>query len=74
MSSDSLQRYVTPDASVQHHLVFDRSIFKDCDISSDAQGTTVTVNTVPVTSFAVVPLTEPARLLVTFTPQGSASN
>jgi len=34
----------------------------------------LTVNTVPVTSFAVVPLTEPPRLLVTFTPQGSASN
>ncbi len=69
-----LLKDVTPDASIQHHLVFDRSIFKDCDISSDAQGTTVSVNTVPVSSFAVVPLTEPPRLLVTFTPQGSASN
>ena len=64
----------TADAGIQHHVVFDRSIFKDCDIDSDAQGTTLTVNTVPVTSFAVVPLTEPPRLLVTFTPQGSASN
>jgi outer membrane protein assembly factor BamD (BamD/ComL family) len=69
-----LLRGVTPDAGIQHHVVFDRSIFKDCDISSDAQGTTVTVNTVPVSSFAVVPLSEPPRLLVTFTPQGNASN
>jgi outer membrane protein assembly factor BamD len=69
-----LLKDVTPDASVQHHLVFDRSIFKDCDIDSNAQGTTITVNTVPVSSFAVVPLTEPPRLLVTFTAQGSASN
>jgi outer membrane protein assembly factor BamD len=69
-----LLKDVTPDAGIQHHVVFDRSIFKDCDISSDAQGTTVTVNTVPVSSYAVVPLTEPPRLLVTFTPQGSASN
>ncbi len=69
-----LLKDVTPEAGMQHHVVFDRSIFKDCDISTDAQGTTVTVNTVPVSSFAVVPLTEPPRLLVTFTPQGSASN
>ncbi len=69
-----LLKDVTPDASVQHHLVFDRSIFKDCDVETDAKGTTVTVNTVPVSSYAVVPLTEPPRLLVTFTPQGSASN
>ena len=64
----------TADAGLQHHVVFDRSIFKDCDIDTDAQGTTLTINTVPVMGFAVVPLTEPARLLVTFTPQGSASN
>jgi len=69
-----LLKDVTPDAGIQHHVVFDRSIFKDCDIDTNAQGTMVTVNTVPVTSFAVVPLTEPPRLLVTFTPQGSASN
>jgi len=69
-----LLKDVTPDAGIQRHIVFDRSIFKDCDIASDAQGTTVTVNTVPVSSFAVVPLSEPPRLLVTFTPQGSASN
>jgi len=69
-----LLKGVTPEASVQSHVVFDRSIFKDCDVTSDEQGTTITVNTVPVSSFAVVPLTEPPRLLVTFTPQGSASN
>ncbi len=69
-----LLKAATPDANIQHHVVFDRSIFKDCDISSDAQGTTVTVNTAPVSSFAVVPLSEPPRLLVTFTPQGNASN
>jgi len=69
-----LLKGVAPDPSVDRHIVFDRSIFKDCDIESDASGTTITVNTVPVSSFAVVPLTEPARLLVTFTPQSSASN
>jgi outer membrane protein assembly factor BamD len=69
-----LLKDVTPDSGIQHHVVFDRSIFKDCNVESDAQGTTVTVNTVPVSSYAVVPLTEPPRLLVTFTPQGSASN
>jgi outer membrane protein assembly factor BamD len=65
---------VTPDPSVLPHVVFDRSIFKDCDISSDDQGTTITINTVPVMSYAIVPLSEPPRLLVTFTPQNSASN
>ncbi len=69
-----LLKDVTPDANIQHHVVFDRSIFKDCDIESDAQGTTVTVNTVPVASYAVIPLNEPPRLLVTFTAQTSASN
>ncbi len=51
------------------HMVFDRSIFHDCDIQTDAGGTTVTVNTSPVSRFAVVPLIAPARLLVTFTPE-----
>jgi outer membrane protein assembly factor BamD len=68
-----LLRNVTPDASIQHHLVFDRSIFKDCDISSDSQGTVVTLNTEPVSSASVVPLSEPPRLLVAFTPQNNAS-
>ncbi len=69
-----LLKDVTPDSSIQHHVVFDRSIFKDCDIESDSKGTTVTVNTVPVSGFAVVPLSAPPRLLVSFTSQGSASN
>jgi outer membrane protein assembly factor BamD len=68
-----LLRGVTPDASIQHHVVFDRSIFKDCDISSDSQGTVVTLNTEPVSSASVVPLSEPPRLLVAFTPQNNAS-
>jgi outer membrane protein assembly factor BamD len=51
------------------HMIFDRSIFHDCDIQSDAGGTTVTVNTSPVSRFAVVPLNAPPRLLVTFTPE-----
>ena len=52
------------------HMTFDRSIFHDCDIQTDADGTTVTVNTSPVSRFAVVPLNAPPRLLVTFTPEG----
>jgi hypothetical protein len=49
--------------------VFDKSIFKDCSISSSSSGTTVTLNTQPVAHFAVVPLDAPPRLLMTFTPQ-----
>jgi len=64
---------VTADSSLAHHLVFDRSIFHDCDIASDSNGTTVTVNTVPVSRFAIVPLERPARLLVTFTPQNATA-
>ena len=60
---------VTADSNLSRHLVFDRSIFHDCDIESDSNGTTVTVNTAPVSRFAIVPLERPARLLVTFTPQ-----
>lgn len=59
---------VTPDASLNHHLVFDRSIFKDCDVTSNSQGTTVTLNTSPLSDVEVVPLDSPPRLLVTFTP------
>jgi outer membrane protein assembly factor BamD len=65
-------RGVSADSKVPHHLVFDRSIFRDCDIEPDDGGTTVTVNTAPVSRFAIVPLERPARLLVTFTPQTSA--
>jgi hypothetical protein len=60
---------VTPDSALQTHLVFDRSIFKDCSISSSSSGTTVTLNTQPVAHFAVVPLDAPPRLLMTFTPE-----
>jgi outer membrane protein assembly factor BamD len=57
-----------PAKRLTSHLVFDRSIFRDCDIQSESDGTTVTVNTTPVSRFAVVPLDSPPRLLVTFTP------
>jgi outer membrane protein assembly factor BamD len=63
---------VSADSKLSRHLVFDRSIFHDCDIESDSNGTTVTVNTVPVARFAIVPLERPDRLLVTFTPQSAA--
>jgi hypothetical protein len=60
---------VTPDSALQTHLVFDKSIFKDCSISSSSSGTTVILNTQPVAHFAVVPLDAPPRLLMTFTPE-----
>ncbi len=60
---------VTPDSALQTHLVFDKSIFKDCSVTSSKSGTTVTLNMQPVAHFAVVPLEGPPRLLVTFTPQ-----
>jgi len=60
---------VTPDSALQTHLVFDKSIFKDCNVSSSSSGTTVTLNMQPIAHFAVVPLAAPPRLLVTFTPQ-----
>ena len=59
-----------PASTVPTHMVFDRSIFHDCDIQHDSGGTTVTVTTTPVSRFAVVPLNAPPRLLVTFTPEG----
>lgn len=58
-----------PAHGLASHLVFDRSIFRDCDIQTDSDGTTVTVNTSPVSHFAVVQLNAPSRLLVMFTPQ-----
>jgi outer membrane protein assembly factor BamD len=60
---------VTLDPALQTHLVFDKSIFKDCNVSSSSAGTTVTLNMQPVAHFAVVPLEGPPRLLMTFTPQ-----
>ncbi len=63
---------VKPDAGLQAHLIFDRSIFKDCNISTSSGETTVTLNMRPIAHFAVVPLDTPPRLLVTFTPQATA--
>lgn len=62
-------KQVKPDTALSRHLVFDRSIFRDCDIDSDGGGTKIVLNTMPVTRYAVVPLDQPSRLLVTFTPQ-----
>lgn len=76
-NSASLTLYlhqVTPDPSVSPHMVFDKSIFRDCDIASDANGTKFTVNTDAVSRYAVVPLDQPPRLLVTFTPSTAAAN
>lgn len=63
-----------PDSKLERHLIFDRSIFKDCDIRSDRSATIVTVNTAPVERFAIIPLEEPPRLLVTFTPRSGESS
>ncbi len=61
---------VTPDSALSKHLTFDRSIFRDCEVASSAGGTTITVNTTPISRFAVLALSKPNRLLVTFTPMG----
>ncbi len=63
---------VTPDAKLARHMVFDKSIFHDCDIESDADGTKITVNTTRVSRFAIVPLQGPSRLLVTFVPESGS--
>ncbi|HUO03648.1 MAG TPA: outer membrane protein assembly factor BamD [Candidatus Binataceae bacterium] len=65
---------VIPQTGTQTHLVFGKSIFKDCDITTDAAGTTVTLNTRPVSNFSVVALESPPRLLVSFTPEKTAAN
>jgi hypothetical protein len=70
--SSSLTIYlksVTPDANLSRHMTFDRSIFRDCDVESEPSGTKVTVNTTPVSRFAITPVSNPDRLLVTFTPE-----
>ncbi|HVC44552.1 MAG TPA: outer membrane protein assembly factor BamD [Candidatus Binataceae bacterium] len=61
-------KQVTPGANVPNHVSFERSIFHDCDIATDAGGTRITLNLTPVSRYAVVPLLAPPRLLVTFTP------
>ena len=60
---------VTPDPALQTHLVFDKSIFKDCNVAHSSSGTTITLSMQPVAHFAIVPLAAPSRLLMTFTPQ-----
>ncbi len=63
---------VKPQVGLQERIVFDRSIFRDCEILNSGGETTVTLNTAPVADYAVVPLSSPPRLLVTFTPRDSA--
>jgi outer membrane protein assembly factor BamD len=60
-----------PGRHLDQHLVFDKSIFRDVVVSTEGNDTTVTVNTTAVSRFAIVPLEEPARLLVTFAPPES---
>ncbi len=60
--------HTKPDSKLDQHLIFDRSIFKDCDVTSETDTTTVTVNVSEVSRFAIIPLEDPPRLLVTFTP------
>ncbi|MGO9450565.1 MAG: outer membrane protein assembly factor BamD [Candidatus Binataceae bacterium] len=60
---------VTADKGVPAHIVFDRSIFRDCDVSTSSGVTTVTMNTVPLADVSVLSLDGPPRLLITFTPQ-----
>jgi outer membrane protein assembly factor BamD len=58
-----------PDSKLGHHMVFDRSIFRDAEIDSNGHDTTVTIHTTHVARFAIIPLEEPSRLLVTFTTE-----
>ncbi|MGH7863749.1 MAG: outer membrane protein assembly factor BamD [Candidatus Binataceae bacterium] len=64
---------VKPQVGLRNRIVFDRSIFRDCEITEGGNETTVTVNTSPILDYAVVPLTSPPRLLITFTPRESAA-
>jgi hypothetical protein len=59
---------VTPAQTVGKHIDFNRSIFKDCAIAKDESGTTLTLKTKAVSTYTVIPLDDPPRLLVTFTP------
>jgi outer membrane protein assembly factor BamD len=61
-------RKARPDPKLESHIVFNRSIFKDCDVETAGEVTTVTVRTGPVANYAVIPLEGPARLMVTYTP------
>jgi len=64
---------VKPQVGLQNRIVFDRSIFRDCEITNAGNETIVTLTTTPVADYAVVPLTSPPRLLITFTPRESAA-
>ncbi|MGH7813827.1 MAG: outer membrane protein assembly factor BamD [Candidatus Binataceae bacterium] len=62
-----------PQTGMQSHVAFDKSIFKDCDITTGGAGTTVTLTTRPVANFTVVPLESPPRLVLSFTPETAAA-
>ncbi len=66
-------KQVTPDAAMPTHINFDKSIFRDADIESANGGTRITITTAPVSRFAVIPLSRPSRLLVTFTPSAASA-
>jgi outer membrane protein assembly factor BamD len=61
-------KQVTLASTMPTHITFDKSIFRDADIQSDNGGAKITINTAAVSRFAVIPLNQPSRLLVTFTP------
>jgi hypothetical protein len=67
-------RDVTPEIGLRREIVFDRSIFRDAEITGGIDGTTVTLRTTPIVDYTVIPLTSPPRLLITFTPRESASD
>lgn len=64
---------VKPAKQLSHRLVFDESIFQDCEIDPGPDGTKVVLHTTPVSRFAIIPLHEPSRLLVTFIPSNSTA-
>ncbi len=61
-------KQVTLASTMPTHITFDKSIFRDADIQSANGGAKITINTAAVSRFAVIPLNQPSRLLVTFTP------
>ncbi|MBF6568680.1 MAG: outer membrane protein assembly factor BamD [Candidatus Binataceae bacterium] len=76
-NSDTLTimlKNTSPGTHLDQHLVFDKSIFRDVQVSPQGNDTEVTVNTTAISRFAIVPLEEPARLLVTFTPPDNDSS
>lgn len=64
---------VQPAKQLAHRLVFDESIFQDCEIDPSPGGTKVVLHTAPVSRFAIIPLHEPSRLLVTFIPSNGTA-